>query len=163
MTLLLLAAFLVQDADRAEPRTKEYPWMSVKHWNERHEGHLKRAKEGKVDLLFLGDSITEGWGNNAVWKKRDAHAGDRARLPAPVGEGLRDLGGGDRKGAGRDDEAVGETGRSEDGKTGRQESWSTIRVAWAGGDDNTLPTCPYRAHWILFAPRGMVIRPPLTT
>jgi lysophospholipase L1-like esterase len=30
---------------------------------------MKRAKEGKIDLLFVGDSITEGWGNNAVWQK----------------------------------------------------------------------------------------------
>jgi len=28
-----------------------------------------RAKKGSVDLLFLGDSITEGWGKNPVWQK----------------------------------------------------------------------------------------------
>jgi beta-glucosidase len=28
---------------------------------ELHESFLKRAKEGPVGLLFLGDSITEGW------------------------------------------------------------------------------------------------------
>lgn len=43
--------------------------MSLARWNQMHESFLKRAKEGKVDLLFLGDSITEGWGNNAVWQK----------------------------------------------------------------------------------------------
>jgi lysophospholipase L1-like esterase len=30
---------------------------------------LKRTKEGNIDLLFVGDSITEGWGNNSVWQK----------------------------------------------------------------------------------------------
>ncbi|HNY26060.1 MAG TPA: platelet-activating factor acetylhydrolase IB subunit [Candidatus Sumerlaeota bacterium] len=30
-------------------------------WNERHEAILKRLKEGKVDLLFIGDSITHSW------------------------------------------------------------------------------------------------------
>jgi len=34
-----------------------------------HESFLKRAKEGKIDLLFLGDSITQGWANNEVWQR----------------------------------------------------------------------------------------------
>lgn len=37
----------------------EYP----KVWNIFHENNLKRAKEGGIDLLFLGDSITQGWGS----------------------------------------------------------------------------------------------------
>ncbi|GAC1472864.1 MAG: hypothetical protein NVSMB9_20630 [Isosphaeraceae bacterium] len=28
---------------------------------ERHQSFLERARKGKIDLLFLGDSITEGW------------------------------------------------------------------------------------------------------
>nr|AYJ09220.1 esterase [uncultured bacterium] len=61
-----------EDPAQPAPRTKEYPWMSVASWNQRHEAFLKRAKEGKADLLFLGDSITEGWGTNAVWQKHYA-------------------------------------------------------------------------------------------
>jgi lysophospholipase L1-like esterase len=38
-------------------------------WTNMHEGFLKRAKQGNVDLLFLGDSITQGWANNEVWKR----------------------------------------------------------------------------------------------
>jgi beta-glucosidase len=35
-----------------------------------HEKFVKRAQGGNVDLLFLGDSITEGWGKAPdVWKK----------------------------------------------------------------------------------------------
>lgn len=30
-------------------------------WLERHYLHLARLKEGPVELLFLGDSITQGW------------------------------------------------------------------------------------------------------
>ena len=37
-------------------------------WMERHERFLERAKQGHIDVLFLGDSITEGWHNNEVWK-----------------------------------------------------------------------------------------------
>ncbi len=37
-----------------------------------HRSFLDRAKQGDkepVDLLFLGDSITQGWNDNAVWKR----------------------------------------------------------------------------------------------
>ena len=40
-----------------------------KNWIARHEQLLKIAKKGDVDVLFLGDSITERWANNAAWKK----------------------------------------------------------------------------------------------
>ncbi|HVE38270.1 MAG TPA: platelet-activating factor acetylhydrolase IB subunit [Planctomycetota bacterium] len=66
---LLLALSQAETAYDPAPRKKEYPWMSLARWTQMHESFLKRAKEGKIDLLFLGDSITEGWGNNAVWQK----------------------------------------------------------------------------------------------
>ncbi len=70
LALFLLAALAPQESS-TEPaaRKKEYSWMSVASWKERHEAMLKRAKEGGVDLLFVGDSITEGWGNNSVWQR----------------------------------------------------------------------------------------------
>jgi beta-glucosidase len=34
-----------------------------------HQKFLERTKKGDVDLLFLGDSITQGWNNNAVWQR----------------------------------------------------------------------------------------------
>jgi lysophospholipase L1-like esterase len=40
-------------------------------WVKRHEGFLEIAKAGGIDILFLGDSITDGWrtrGSN-VWNK----------------------------------------------------------------------------------------------
>lgn len=52
-----------------KPRALAYPWMSLPAWNARHDAMLKRTLEGRVDVLFLGDSITEGWGNNVVWQK----------------------------------------------------------------------------------------------
>jgi lysophospholipase L1-like esterase len=36
---------------------------------ERHKKLLEKAKAGGIDLLFLGDSITEGWKDNEVWQK----------------------------------------------------------------------------------------------
>jgi lysophospholipase L1-like esterase len=38
-------------------------------WMQMHEKFLAEAKKGNIDLLFLGDSITQGWGNNVVWKR----------------------------------------------------------------------------------------------
>ncbi len=49
------------------PRTFPTNWMSS------HEAFVKRAKQGGIDLLFLGDSITAGWlwdkGGRNVWNK----------------------------------------------------------------------------------------------
>ena len=37
---------------------------------QKHESFLKRGKEGPIGLLFLGDSITQGWGKaEEVWSK----------------------------------------------------------------------------------------------
>src|SRR6266571_7920381 len=43
-----------------------------KGWLQRHVRFVARAKEGNVDVLFLGDSITQAWENQGkeVWKKR---------------------------------------------------------------------------------------------
>jgi uncharacterized protein (TIGR03067 family) len=40
-------------------------------WMTRHESFNERAKQGDVDLVFIGDSITQGWETNGkdVWKK----------------------------------------------------------------------------------------------
>lgn len=38
-------------------------------WVKMHESFLSRAKQGNVDLLFLGDSITQGWHDNQVWQR----------------------------------------------------------------------------------------------
>src|SRR5262245_61222819 len=42
-----------------------------KGWTTRHDRFVERAKKGEVDLLFLGDSITQGWENagKEQWKK----------------------------------------------------------------------------------------------
>ncbi len=60
------------EPDQPEQRVTEYGWMSIAKWDELHAKNLARAKEGKVDVLFLGDSITQGWGDNAPWKKNFA-------------------------------------------------------------------------------------------
>lgn len=41
-------------------------------WLKRHEAFVAQAKEGGVEILFVGDSITDGWRNRALWKERYA-------------------------------------------------------------------------------------------
>jgi len=65
-TLLSLSTWsFAQENDAIKPAPREGGWMT------RHESFNKRVKEGNVDLLFIGDSITQGWegsGKN-VWAK----------------------------------------------------------------------------------------------
>ncbi|QDU26128.1 multifunctional acyl-CoA thioesterase I and protease I and lysophospholipase L1 [Anatilimnocola aggregata] len=51
--------------DAVVPVPKEGGWMM------RHENFNKRVKEGKVDLLLIGDSITQGWegAGKKVWEE----------------------------------------------------------------------------------------------
>jgi lysophospholipase L1-like esterase len=53
-------------ATNAGPRTIEYPWMSVERWNRMFTDQAESARKGGVDLMFVGDSITEGW-PKPVW------------------------------------------------------------------------------------------------
>ncbi len=54
-------------AVRPVPRPQE-------EWKKRHESFVERAKAGGVDVLFVGDSITQGWerGGKTVWDERFA-------------------------------------------------------------------------------------------
>ena len=42
------------------PRIIEYEWMSVDTWRGLHAEHCAVAARGCVDVLFLGDSLTQG-------------------------------------------------------------------------------------------------------
>lgn len=50
-----------QQTTQPAPRTKEYPWMSVSRWYEMHSQDVAIANTEQVELLFIGDSITESW------------------------------------------------------------------------------------------------------
>ncbi|TWI42924.1 lysophospholipase L1-like esterase [Pseudoduganella flava] len=73
---LMLAGAMAQAAPRecalnVEPRTVEYPWMSIARWNQMNDALKARSAQADVDVLFLGDSITEMWDKGA-W---DSHFG----------------------------------------------------------------------------------------
>lgn len=49
------------------PRVTEYDWMSIAEWQELHAEDVAIAAQGGVDLLFLGDSITQYW-HEPTWE-----------------------------------------------------------------------------------------------
>ena len=79
LTMMSASTTLLRATDAAtpEPRTVDYEWMSVATWKEKHAADVAIAQKGGVDLLFVGDSITEGWewGDGEHWKKHFAPLG----------------------------------------------------------------------------------------
>lgn len=77
-TLLAASAFAQNPAIIPVPRSTPANWMS------RHEGFLAEAKQGPYDLVFLGDSITDGWRKKGadVWAK---HYAPRRALNLGIG------------------------------------------------------------------------------
>jgi lysophospholipase L1-like esterase len=51
------------------PRLTEYPWMSIERWRTMWAEDLAVAGAGEVELLLLGDSISEGW-PESIWQER---------------------------------------------------------------------------------------------
>jgi lysophospholipase L1-like esterase len=65
----LALGLLVQDQPGAKPDPKSGGWLK------RHEAFVEEAKKGGFDVLFQGDSITDGWRNNPQKKIWDATFG----------------------------------------------------------------------------------------
>ena len=65
----VLTAPPAQSGDKKNPATTPSPRMTKDgkapdpNWLKRHEGFVEIAKKGDVDVLFLGDSITDAWRN----------------------------------------------------------------------------------------------------
>jgi lysophospholipase L1-like esterase len=71
-SVLLLAALPALAAgprpDPAAPEAK----LDNSGWVQRHADLRARAAQGGVDVLFLGDSITQYWNDNEIWRARYA-------------------------------------------------------------------------------------------
>jgi lysophospholipase L1-like esterase len=65
--LLPLLSVQAEDSSAVKPVPKK-----DKDWQQLHRSFLKRAERGDVDLLFLGDSITEAWSGpgKQIWNER---------------------------------------------------------------------------------------------
>ncbi len=60
----------------SSPRIQDYEWMSIAEWERRRQRLLDipRAEREAARVVFLGDSITEGW-DDAVWNAHFARFG----------------------------------------------------------------------------------------
>ncbi len=71
--LAVAIGFLTTLPARSEDKKADNPATKLlDRDNQRHKQFVERAKKGDVDVLFLGDSITQGWeGKDAtpIWKK----------------------------------------------------------------------------------------------
>lgn len=70
LALSLLASWTAAQTTRPSSESAIEPRPRDAKWVQRHEGFVKIAKQGGVDLLFMGDSITDGWrgGGKKVWQ-----------------------------------------------------------------------------------------------
>ncbi|HKD37178.1 MAG TPA: platelet-activating factor acetylhydrolase IB subunit, partial [Pirellulales bacterium] len=73
-TVVVLGFAIVAQIAEGKDNSATSPAPRDPGWVKRHEGFVEIAKKGGVDLLFLGDSITDGWrgGGKAVWEKNFA-------------------------------------------------------------------------------------------
>jgi beta-glucosidase len=63
LVAILFACSLFPGLVRAEdkPNDAVVPVPREGNWMKRHESFNERVKQGNVDLLLIGDSITQGW------------------------------------------------------------------------------------------------------
>lgn len=71
--IILLPCFASTIVVQAEPwmpspREKSFDWMSLEKWYAMHEEDKAIANKGEARLLFLGDSITQGW-DSEIWQQ----------------------------------------------------------------------------------------------
>ena len=66
LVLGFTASAFAQENDAIKPVPRDANWMK------RHDSFNARVKEGNVDLLFIGDSITQGWegAGKAAWSEK---------------------------------------------------------------------------------------------
>jgi beta-glucosidase len=68
--LKLPAAFPKNVANRPVPRIGDQPWLISEPWRAQHERQLRALNRATTKLIFLGDSITEGWSVSPAYRER---------------------------------------------------------------------------------------------
>jgi lysophospholipase L1-like esterase len=71
IALAPLAFVLPAVAQEGKPNDAVVPVPREGGWVKRHESFNERVKKGNVDLIFIGDSITQGWegAGKKVWEE----------------------------------------------------------------------------------------------
>jgi lysophospholipase L1-like esterase len=70
LLLILSAVIACQTCDALAGSPTVTPVPRDAGWIKRHEGFVARAKKGKAEILFMGDSITDGWRHQKLWKQK---------------------------------------------------------------------------------------------
>jgi lysophospholipase L1-like esterase len=70
LLMTLSAAVVCQTCDALAASSTATPTPRDAGWIKRHEGFVARAKKGDVEILFMGDSITDGWRHQRLWKEK---------------------------------------------------------------------------------------------
>ena len=78
LATVAVSGSFAQQNDAIVPVPREGTWMK------RHESFNERVKQGNVDLIFIGDSITQGW-ENAGKKVWDEYYGKRNAVNLGIG------------------------------------------------------------------------------
>jgi lysophospholipase L1-like esterase len=55
-------------ANKPVPRIGDQPWAIAEDWRARHERQLKSPKRAAAKVVFLGDSIVDGWGSAPAFR-----------------------------------------------------------------------------------------------
>lgn len=97
--ILLLAATLAASAEDGGPIPAGKPWEPAwgywpqypQAWMQTHQGFVARTRQGGIDVVFFGDSITQGWGGEGkeVWAQ--AYAPLKAVNYGIGGDGTRQV------------------------------------------------------------------------
>jgi lysophospholipase L1-like esterase len=71
LKMLVVGGVCAESPDQPTPRLEAASWMSLEDWYGMHSADLTRAKSAPIEVLFLGDSITEGWelGGSKEWRE----------------------------------------------------------------------------------------------
>lgn len=64
----LLTSATPIEAITPAPRLQAYEWMPLARWFTMHAEDVAIAESGEARIVFLGDSITEGWAGQAIWR-----------------------------------------------------------------------------------------------
>lgn len=72
ITILLMPAIALCQTERRADVPSSMLYETWPEWKQRHEALIERAKQNlKAGMIFIGDSITQGWesGGATVWEK----------------------------------------------------------------------------------------------
>jgi beta-glucosidase len=73
LVLFTLLVVRSDGPDRPAARSRDYPWMSLATWWQRHEAivRIDPPTRQRAELVLIGDSIVQGW-DQAVWNEHYA-------------------------------------------------------------------------------------------